>query len=326
MSYLPAAAGSVVFALRGTYPADGDRTSARMSRGHGFAPGSGYVAPAGDVPSAQFAEDHVAPLGDTVAVVLPLGYGWVSGSGYIAPSAEEVSASFASWGAYSIPSPPVTIGLPPDGRVFGAALGVMALGGAVVVRNGVRASASGAVPLSGEAVSETENTGRVANALGVLSLGGALVARHGVRSAALGTLPITLAGASLARHGVRAATAGAIRFVGAAHSRHGVRATPVGAVPLRGVVGTTHGRYEVRGEVRLSPGGALAQRLVRVYARDSGELVASGDTVGGYFHLHCGFAPGEYVVLPIDMSPAAMDFVPPVANRVLSVLAQDAWR
>ena len=82
----------------------------------------------------------------------------------------------------------------------------------------------------------------------------------------------------------------------------------------------------MRGEVRLTEGGLLVQRRVRVYSRETGALVGQGDSVGGYFRVPCDLNSAEYVILPIDLSESATDFAPPVANRVTSVLARDDWR
>lgn len=82
-----------------------------------------------------------------------------------------------------------------------------------------------------------------------------------------------------------------------------------------------HPRYEARGVVKQ--GGVLVNRRVRVYDRDSGELLGQGDTAAGKFNVHAGFTERECTVLPIDLSPGAVDWRPPVANRVLSKLADD---
>lgn len=80
-------------------------------------------------------------------------------------------------------------------------------------------------------------------------------------------------------------------------------------------------RFDLRGIVRNQ--GVLVERRVRAYDRVTGALVGEADTAGGVFAIHTGFEPGEYVVLPIDMSESATDYAPPAANRVLSMLAQD---
>ena len=81
-------------------------------------------------------------------------------------------------------------------------------------------------------------------------------------------------------------------------------------------------RFELKGEVRQA--GVLINRRVRAYLRDTGNLVNEGDTVAGRFCLHTGFTPAEYYVIPIDLSNDAADWMPPCANRLLSVLAMDA--
>lgn len=80
-------------------------------------------------------------------------------------------------------------------------------------------------------------------------------------------------------------------------------------------------RYELRGIVRNQ--GVLVERRVRAYERMTGAFAGEADTVAGAFSIHVGFDPGEYVVLPIDLSESATDYAPPAANRVLSLLARD---
>ena len=81
-------------------------------------------------------------------------------------------------------------------------------------------------------------------------------------------------------------------------------------------------RYELQGEVRQA--GVLINRRVRAYRRDTGALINEGDTVGGCFRLHTGFAAAEYYVIPIDLADNAADWTPPCANRLVSVLAMDS--
>lgn len=108
------------------------------------------------------------------------------------------------------------------------------------------------------------------------------------------------------------------------HFLHGYSAREASLVKVVASGTGQHTRYEVRGEVRVSEGGLLVGRRVRVYGRLSGQLVGQADTVGGKFAVHCGLIPDEYVIVPIDLNPAAIDFTPPGASRVVSVLAQDA--
>ena len=103
-------------------------------------------------------------------------------------------------------------------------------------------------------------------------------------------------------------------------------ATAAGAIPfattLTGAAAAQHPRYEVRGQVRLA--GVAVERRVRAYGRDVGELLGQGDTVGGFFNVHTGFAAIECTVLPIDLSADATDYEPPAANRVWSVPVESA--
>ena len=83
-----------------------------------------------------------------------------------------------------------------------------------------------------------------------------------------------------------------------------------------------HLRYEVRGEVRL--GGVLVNRRVRCYKRSTGDLMGQADTVAGRYRVHAGFDADEVYTLAIDMDAGATDWVPPTANRLVPVLAEDA--
>lgn len=81
-------------------------------------------------------------------------------------------------------------------------------------------------------------------------------------------------------------------------------------------------RYELRGEVRDH--GVLVERRVRAYRRDTGALVGEVDTVTGRFTIHVGFEAAEYYLVPVHLDAGATDYAPPCANRVVSVLAEDA--
>jgi len=80
-------------------------------------------------------------------------------------------------------------------------------------------------------------------------------------------------------------------------------------------------RYRLAGEVRSA--GVLINRRVRAYRRSDGALIAQADTIAGRFDLHAGFAPDEYLLVPVDLGAEAVDYAPPAANRVVSVLVQD---
>lgn len=155
-------------------------------------------------------------------------------------------------------------------------------------------------------------------------LGGAVDATWSVAvvGAGLGKLP--LSGAGVAVHGalVTGVGAGALPLSGAGTARHGVRGAGAGALRLSGAGVAMHPRYELRGEVRL--GGVLVNRRVYAYLRSSGAKVGQADTEAGKFSVHAGFAAAEHFVTPVDTDTDATDWLPPTANRVLSVLAEDA--
>ena len=126
----------------------------------------------------------------------------------------------------------------------------------------------------------------------------------------------------LAAHGVAGSGAFAVDFTPAGAAAHGVAgsgAFDVGfSVAGSGIVE----RYELVGEIRKD--GILVNRLVRAYRRDDGSLVGEMTTTGGKFRLHTGFVALEHYIVPIEQGNDATDWSPPVANRVMSVLAQDA--
>lgn len=124
-------------------------------------------------------------------------------------------------------------------------------------------------------------------------------------------------------HGTIVTGTGAVvfDFVPAGEGRHGVAGAGEVTFDFVPAAVALHPRYEARGVVRQ--GGVLLNRRVRVYDRLTGALLSQGDTVAGKFNLHSGFAESEVYAMPIDLSEGAVDFRPPVANRVRTVLAQD---
>lgn len=172
------------------------------------------------------------------------------------------------------------------------------LGGAV---DASWASADAYTPPLGGAVDASWLTDVVGVGFGRLPLSGAGVAVHGALVTGTGEGALPLSGDGTARHGVRGEGAGALRLGGA------------------GVA--VHPRYELRGVVKI--GGTLVDRHVFAYLRVTGALVGEADTLAGYFSIHTGFAPAEHFVTPIDLDSDAVDWKPPTANRVLSVLAED---
>lgn len=115
--------------------------------------------------------------------------------------------------------------------------------------------------------------------------------------------------------------AASLGFAASGLAAHGVAGTGSAALGLSATGVAQHPRYVLRGEVRDA--GVLVNRTVRAYRRDTGALLAQQATVAGRFDLAVGFEPLECYVLPIDLSGTAADWLPPVANRVLSVLAVD---
>lgn len=122
-------------------------------------------------------------------------------------------------------------------------------------------------------------------------------------------------------HGVAGAGAATIGTAAAGAGAHGVAGVGAAAIPISVSGLAVHQRYELRGEVLL--GGVLVNRRVRVYSRDTGELLGQADTVAGKFRVHAGFAEIECYATPVHLDPAATDWLPPTANRILAELAND---
>lgn len=142
----------------------------------------------------------------------------------------------------------------------------------------------------------------VAGPLGSASVVGEYIAAAVIDAAALVSGP--LGGLSASAHVVVTAAASV--------------AGPLGAATIHSTVQ----RYELRGAVRSN--GVLVNRRVRAYRRDTGAMAGEADTVLGRFIIPAGSAPAEHYLIPIDLDAGASDYAPPAANRVVSVLAQDA--
>lgn len=137
-----------------------------------------------------------------------------------------------------------------------------------------------------------------------------------------GSGDIDVEGDGTSAHGVRGPGVGVVDVDGAGTGKHGVRGSGAGDIDISGDGEGLHLRYELRGEVRLS--GVLVNRRVRAYRRDTGALVGEADTTAGQFRVNAGIgSPREHYVIPVDLSDDASDWRPPVANRVVSVLASD---
>lgn len=134
------------------------------------------------------------------------------------------------------------------------------------------------------------------------------------------TIGVTSSGDSA--HGVAGSGAATISVTSADLGAHGVAGDFVGNIGITAAALGTVERYELTGEVRLQ--GVLVNRQVRAYRRDDGSLVGDGATVAGRFKIHTGFVAREHYVVPIDLDNLAEDWTPPIANRVMSVLAMDS--
>lgn len=155
----------------------------------------------------------------------------------------------------------------------------------------------------------------------VVPITAAAVGSHGETVSGTGAAVVPVVAAAAGAHGIAGVGAAVVPLAAAAAGAHGAAGTGAAVVPIAAVAAAVHLRYEARGVVKL--GGVLVNRRVRVYDRDTGELISQGDTVAGKFNLHTGFAEAECYALAIHMDPDAVDWRPPVANRVLTVLAND---
>ena len=219
---------------------------------------------------------------------------------YTRPLGNAANAKFG--GAYTRPAgnaADASFQTTPAG-VSGAGAGVLGFAGAGVGAHGVTGVGLGVLAFTGEGAGEHTNPS--------------------VEGAGAGTLPF--AGSATAAHGVAGAAGGALAFTGAGAAAHGIAATGAGAIGFTGACVAAHLRYEVRGEVRQ--GGVLVNRRVRCYKRSTGELMGQTDTAAGLYRVHAGFDDAEVYTLAIHLDEAATDWIPPTANRLVPVLAEDA--
>lgn len=153
-----------------------------------------------------------------------------------------------------------------------------------------------------------------------LPITAAASAAHGVSGT--GSATLDLPDASSGAHGISGSESATLSFSAAGQGAHGISGAATSTLTLTPAAAALHLRYEVHGIVKQ--GGVLVNRRVRVYRRDTGALIAEGDTVAGAFAIATGFAQIETYIVPINLDDAATDWLPPVANRVLTALAQDA--
>lgn len=212
---------------------------------------------------------------------------WFGATAYIRPPANAADASWEIVSATGVGA--VTLTIP---NVAG------------VGTHGV--AGSGAITLSGlEALGQGAHTSAGVVGIGAIALGALDVVGMGAHGAA-GAGAVALD--AMQAHGLVA---------------HGVRGLGVVALGHCTTAGTAlHLRYELRGEVRLQ--GVLVNRRVRAYSRSTGELLGQGDALAGRFSVHAGFSPEECYAIPVDLDDGATDWLPPTANRLMPVLAEDA--
>lgn len=191
-------------------------------------------------------------------------------------------------------------GVPAPSGIYGHAEATIDITGEAHGKHGVRGYGTALIGIGGEAHGTYTSIVIVGNGAALIDTTGEAHGTHGVRGHGSATIEITAE----------------------AHGKHGVRAH---AEALIDITASAHGtvvRYELKGEVRSQ--GILVNRLVRAYRRDTGELVGEASTIAGKFRMHVGFAEREHYIVPLDPAAEAVDWSPPCANRVLSILAQDA--
>ncbi len=218
---------------------------------------------------------------------------------YTPPAGDAANFSWVGVAAYTPPAgDAANFAWAPSGTT-GTGAGTLTFTGTATAAHGIAGTGAGALAFTGAGTAEHTSTG--------------------VEGVGAGTLPFT--GAGTAAHGIAGTAAGALAFTGSATAVHGIAATGAGAIGFTGAGVALHPRYEVRGEVRL--GGILVNRRVRCYKRSTGELVGQTDTVAGLYRVPAGFDAGEVYVTAIHLADAATDWIPPTANRLVPVLAED---
>ena len=215
---------------------------------------------------------------------------------YTRPSAATADATWYGTPAYTRPAQSAADATWSAGGATGTGAGTLTFTGVATAAHGIAGTGAGALAFTGAGTAEHTSAGVGA-----------------------GMLPFT--GSATASHGIAGAAAGALAFTGSGAAAHGVSATGAGAIGFTGTCAALHLRYEVRGEVRL--GGVLVNRRVRCYKRSTGDLTGQADTVAGLYRVHAGFDDAEVTTMAIDLAEGATDWIPPTANRLVPVLADD---
>lgn len=218
---------------------------------------------------------------------------------YTPPAGNAANFSWVGVAPYTPPAgSAANFSWAPSG-IVGEGAGSLAFAGAGVAAHGVAGVGAGGLVFTGEGIAEHESPSVEGVGDGALGFSGEALAAHGIAGSGIGSFAFS--GAGVGAHGISSASAGDLAFGG------------------EGVA--QHLRYEVRGEVRLS--GVLVNRRVRCYARASGALMGQADTVAGHYRVHAGFDEAEVYVTAIDLSVGATDWIPPTANRLVPMLADD---
>jgi len=186
--------------------------------------------------------------------------------------------------------------------------------------NGLAVGVVAVVPIAAALALDFTDPAVTLDAQAVVPVTAAVGAAHGAATGAVAVVPVSAVASAV--HGVAVNAAVVLPVAAAASEVHGVALGTVATVGLAASMAGLVERYELRGEVRLA--GVLVNRRVRAYRRDTGALVSEADTTAGRFALPAGFVGGvEFTVVPIDLAAEATDWSPPVANRVVPVLALD---
>lgn len=204
--------------------------------------------------------------------------------------------------------------------VVGTGFGDLIFEGGAAAAHGIAGAGVGALSFAGSGAGEHASPGVEGAGVGALAFTGAAAAAHGIAGSATGAL--SFAAVAAAAHGIAGTGAGVLALTGDGAAAHGIAAAGAGALGFIGTCAALHLRYEVRGEVSM--GGLLVDRRVRCYKRSTGELMGQADTAAGLYRVHAGFDDAEVYTLAIHLDEAATDWIPPTANRLVPVLAEDA--
>lgn len=237
---------------------------------------------------------------------------------YTRPAAAAADLSWVGQSAYTRPAA-TTTDLSWLTGVTGTGAATVDPSAAATAAHGVVGVGAVTLGVTADAVGDYQSSAAVGVGAVTVDPTAAATASHGITGTASTVVDPTAA--ATAEHGIAGTASVTVGVSAGATGAHGIAGPGAATITFTAAAVATHLRYEVKGEVRQ--GGILVNRRVRAYLRSSGALVGEGDTTFGKFALNTGFAALEHYVVPINLDDAATDWVPPIANRVLSVLAQD---